>query len=188
MSTTNEEFYRNLAESYEEILPADPQTVDLLERSARHGASASHASASSTPRVLDAGCGTGAHLSSLTEVSRWIHHAASIVTAGGQLVIQFMDASPLPVGGGIKLPQLTSSRHGQQVSMDRRYLRETSTTLRFDTHLRIPEKGVDHPMSNNLLVLSGDELKQMLSSAGFTGISVISSSLSRTVRATIGSS
>lgn len=270
MSDSATQFYTQLAEFYEELFPAAPETVDLLEQEARVARQERHRaeqtqhnddtrphdqprqdapargneSTPPPPRVLDAGCGTGAHLRELLrrgldgwgldlstemidiaarhdpdhahryrstdmgnvadhpagpfhlvytlgntishlpshdDAYRWIQTVASALTPGGSLVVQFMDVSLLAIGESMNLPELIGTAPGGIVSMERRFTRQSATTLRFDAVLRRPDTETQHSITNTLLVLSTDEVERALQEAGFGKITLNSSSWSRTV-------
>ncbi len=75
MSSATKRFYTDLAEYYEGLFSPDPETIDQLENTAfrvAHPDNRRHDDRSrgghspvASPRVLDAGCGTGAHLREL---------------------------------------------------------------------------------------------------------------------------
>jgi hypothetical protein len=206
-------FYTQLADFYEELFPAETDTIDLLERTARRAALSSRHAPQHTrerrndfpaPRVLDAGCGTGghhhavpfnlvytlgntiSHLPSHEDATHWIHTVTSALASGGALILQFMDVTSAPVGETLRLPDLTATTRDGSVSLERRYLRKSAARVRFDATLRRPDSTHEHAISNDLLVLSTDEVVRTMNMAGFREITVNSSSWSRTVCGTIG--
>ncbi|MFW5695711.1 MAG: class I SAM-dependent methyltransferase, partial [Alkalispirochaeta sp.] len=128
---------------------------------------------------------TISHLSSLEEIGHWIRAVASVLTNGGRIALQFMDVSDLSVGETIDLPQLTSWYGNQTVALDRRYLRDSATTIRFDAVLRGPGNRTVGPISNTLQVVTVDRLKEWMISLGFNELSVIPDGRARTVHATL---
>lgn len=101
------------------------------------------------------------HLGSIAEVQRLLHTIArNLVPTVGRVVIQYVDVSALRIGESRDLPTLSAAG----VQFDRRYTKVSNRVARFSARLML--SGNVEDLSNDLLVLSEEELGSWFSNAG----------------------
>ncbi len=104
------------------------------------------------------------------EAARFLRDAAGILAAGGEILIQILNYERLFLGQVETLP-LMSAEEGA-IEFRRTYVWEGKRKVRFQTALRISGGGQPRILRNDipLYPIYPDELWDMLSHAGFTGI------------------
>lgn len=104
------------------------------------------------------------------EAARFLQDAAGVLAGGGEILIQILNYERLLLGNVETLP-LMSAEDGA-IEFRRTYVWEGKRKVRFQTVLRISGGGEPHVLRNEipLYPVYPDELWDMLSHAGFTGI------------------
>ena len=103
------------------------------------------------------------HLETLAEVERFVSATSRVLEGGnGRLVIQFVDVSAIPSGAEKVLPDLISP----DAVMHRVYHRVSPSRIRFDASLVVHGEAEQH-ISQQLLVISTDEMMRVLARQGF---------------------
>jgi len=104
------------------------------------------------------------------EAARFLRDAASVTSREGEILLQILNYERLLLGNVTTLP-LVSAEEGA-IEFRRSYVWEGNRKVRFQTTLRISRGGEPRIVRNDipLYPLYPDELREMLSRAGFSGI------------------
>lgn len=104
------------------------------------------------------------------EAERFLQDASGVLAEGGRILLQILNYERLLLHGVTNLPLMTAGEGA--IEFRRSYLWEGPRAVRFRTALRISEGGQPKIFRNDipLYPLYPDELWEMLSRAGFSGI------------------
>src|SRR3990172_4793163 len=104
------------------------------------------------------------------EAARFLRDAASVTSGEGEILLQILNYERLLLGNVTTLPLMSAEEWA--IEFRRSYVWEGNRKVRFQTMLRISKGGEPRIVRNDipLYPLYPDELREMLSRAGFPGI------------------